>query len=60
MTKGEVSGYSVPHSAGDQHHRRKAMDHGKSKRVFKQTASHVHPKNLLSGAAVVNRGGIRL
>jgi hypothetical protein len=40
-------------------HRHKMSKHA-SKQQFRRSASHVHKKNLLSGASVVNRGGIRL
>lgn len=53
--------HGAPHaSRGDQDHKRKAMSADASQKQFKRTASHVHKKNLLSGAGVVNRGGIRL
>lgn len=37
--------------------RRSKMPHGQSKRVFRQGAQRVHPKNMM-GAPM--RGGIRL
>ena len=40
--------------------KRHRISRGSSKRMFRATASRVHPKNISSGSSYVMRGGIRL